>query len=636
MPTRYQPASVTSVRFTDGLLAERQQAVLKRSIDQQYDQCKTTGRLDAIKLKWKPGSTDVPKPHEFWDSDVAKWIESAAYALMLKPDAALEARVDAVVDDMAASQRADGYYNAYYLAVEPDKVFTNLRDKHELYCAGHLIEAAVAYFQATGKRKLLDVLTKYVDYIDSRFGPEPGKLNGYDGHEEIELALMRLYRVTNDPKHLKLARHFIDARGQGKEGDADRSHFFDREAVARGEDLKRKQWVDGYAYYQAHEPIRDQKAVEGHSVRALYMLSGAIDVAYQTGDKKLVAACKRLFDNCVERRMYVNGGVGSTRQGERFTFDFDLPNESAYAETCANISLVFAASRLLNRERDARYGDIVELALYNAVLPGISLDGTKYYYANYLATDPRWHHFERGYPADRHGWFGCACCPPNVARLLTSLAGYAYAVAKGEVAVHLYGSSTIEHEGVTLMQTTQYPWDGRVKFDVKGGATKLTLRLPGWCEKPTLTLNGKAVAKDVLKIAKKGYVTMSIKDGDAVELTLPMPVRRVYADVRVRHDVGRVTLFRGPILYCLEQKDNGPDLNAILLPEKAKVTAKPEPKLLGGVVTLTAPAAREANAAATLYGPSKPKRKPTALKAVPYYTWANRGSGEMIVWVREA
>lgn len=578
-----------------------------------------------MKLRWSPDRADVPKPHEFWDSDIAKWIESASYGLMLRRDPTLEARIDAVVDDIAASQRPDGYFNSFFQTVMPDRIFTNLRDQHELYCAGHLIEAAVAYAQATGKRRLLDVLTRYVAHIDSVFGPEPGKKHGYDGHEEIELALMKLHSFTGDPAHLRLARHFIDARGTTP-------HFFDLEADARGEDPKRRWWGhERYAYYQAHAPIREQKTLEGHSVRALYMLSGAIDVAYATADKTLIAACKRLYNNCVDRRMYVNGGVGSSRHGERFTFDFDLPNESAYAETCANIALIFASARLLNHTRDARYADVIERALYNAVLPGMSIDGREYFYANYLATDPRWHRFEGGYPARRQGWFECACCPPNLARLLTSLGAYADSTAEREVIVHLYADSTIEHDGATVRQTTRYPWNGDVLFECSGSTT-LTLRLPGWCAKPAVRHNGRTI--DTRK-ARKGYLSVRMNDGDRVELRLPMAPVRVYADPRVRHNAGRVALMRGPLLYCLEQVDNGPDLNAVALSRKARLIEKNAPGLLGGVITLRATGRRDTPSEPGLYSTKPPRTKPAKLTFVPYYAWANRGEGEMLTWLRE-
>jgi DUF1680 family protein len=619
------PAPVAAVRFNSGLLADRQSTVLQHSIDQQYEQCRTTGRLDAMKLLWTPDSSGVPRPHEFWDSDIAKWIESASYALMLRRDAALEARIDAAVNDIASSQRPDGYFNSFFQAVMPDRAFTNLRDQHELYCAGHLIEAAVAYAQATGKRKLLDVLIRYVDHIGRVFGPEPGQKNGYDGHEEIELALVKLHAFTRDPAHLRLAKHFIDSRGT-------KPHFFDLEADARGEDPKRRWWAhESYAYYQAHRPIRDQKTLDGHAVRALYMLSGAIDVAFATADKALITACKRLYDNCVSRRMYVNGGVGSTRHGERFTFDFDLPNESAYAETCASIAMIFASSRLLNHTRDGRYADVIERALYNAVLPGISLDGTQYFYANYLATDPRWHRFDGGYRARREGWFECACCPPNLARLFTSLGSYAYSTAPREIIVHLYADSTIEHDGATLTQTTRYPWKGEVSFECSGSIT-LTLRLPGWCAKPTVKHNGKPVD---LRNARKGYLSIKLGEGDRVKLTMPKPPARVYADPRIRHNTGRVAIMRGPLLYCLEQVDNGPDLNALTLPRSARIVEKTTPRLLGGVVTLHTTGRRDTPADTALYTTRQPRTKPAKLTFVPYYAWANRREGEMISWVRE-
>ncbi|MFT3786309.1 MAG: glycoside hydrolase family 127 protein [Tepidisphaeraceae bacterium] len=626
-------APLTDVKLNSGLLAERQRAVLDHSIEQQYQQCKTTGRLDALSLPWKPDRTDVPKPHEFWDSDIAKWIESAAYALVLRPDAELEAKIDAAVEQMARTQMPDGYFNSFFQAVAPNDRWKNLRDRHELYCAGHLIEAAVAYFQATGKRAMLDVLTRYVDHIDTVFGPEKGKKNGYDGHEEIELALIKLYGVTKDEKHLKLARHFIDARGA-------QPHFFDEEAIARGDDPK-KHWSGGYDYYQAHVPVREQTTAEGHSVRAMYLYAGVADVAALTGDAALLKACRRVFDNVVNRRMYITGGIGSSRHGERFTYDFDLPNESAYAETCAQIALIFFAQRMLLIERDAKYADIVEHVLYNGVLCGCSLDGSEYFYANYLSTDKRWHDFEHGYKSSRQGWFGCACCPPNYARLLTSIGSYAYSVGTREIAVNLYGDSTLTTKlgdaSVTIQQKTKYPWDGDIELAVKGDSRfALRLRLPGWCAKPAVTVNGKRVDT---KTAKKGYLTIdrAWTSGDVVRLSLPMEPRRVYADPRVRQNVGRVALMRGSIVYCIESRDNGIDLGAVSLPSKAKLAAKSEPKLLGGVVTIVATGQREpAGKGEPLYRLTRAKSKPTKLKFIPYYAWANRGPGEMSVWVRES
>jgi uncharacterized protein len=637
MPPILKPLPLTQVKLTGGLLRQRQDTVLDHSLRQQHHQCLTTGRIDALRLKWTPESRDIPKPHPFWDSDLAKWIESAAYALTIRTDPDLEAKVDAVVAGMAAAQRPDGYLNSYYQAVAPDKTFTNLRDNHELYCAGHLIEAAVAYFQTTGKRRMLDVLCHYADHIAAVFGPKPGQLNGYDGHEEIELALVKLADCTGQRKYLDLARFFIDARGT-------QPHFFDAEARARGEK------PDGnpgrYEYFQAHKPVREQHTVDGHSVRQLYLLAGVADVGREFADKGLLAAARKAFDNCVNRRMYLTGGVGSTRHGERFTYDFDLPNESAYAETCASIALIFFAHRMLNLDRDARYADAIETALYNTCLAGMSLDGKSYFYANYLATDPRWHDFEHGYKAHRQGWFDCACCPPNLTRLLAAVGAYAYSHSASELVVNLYTDSTVTTTlagtKVSLSQKTDYPWDGKVRFTLRPERPEtftLSLRLPGWCDKPSLTISGRKLPGDPRTKSRKGYFSIKRlwKPGDTVELDLPMPPRRLYTDVRCRNNTGHVALARGPLVYCLEAHDNGTDLAALLLPPKSKLTVKREPKLLGGVTTLLTTGLRERNIdPKSLYTTKPPGTSKTKLKFIPYYAWANRGPAQMSVWVREA
>lgn len=638
-----RPAPLASVRLTGGLLQERQAVVLRDSISYQYHQLKTTGRIDTLRLEWRPGAPN--KPHEFWDSDIAKWIESASYGLTIKPDPELEARIDDVVELMRKAQEPSGYFNSFFQSVSPDKKFTNLRDQHELYCAGHLMEAAVAYFQATGKRALLDILCRYADHIAERFGPGKGQIKGYDGHPEVELGLARLAQATGNDKYMRLAGFFVDERGKGnggidKPGAKDSQHFFDLEAVARGDDPA-KLWCKTYDYFQAHQPIRDQATIEGHSVRALYLFAGVADVAAATGDSALLAACRRVWNNMVSRRMYITGGVGSSRHCERFTYDFDLPNESSYAETCASIALAFFAQRMANLDRDGKYIDVLELALYNTCLAGISLDGRAYFYANYLATDPRWHDYECGFLAERHPWFGCACCPPNITRLLASIGSYAYSVGEGELAVNLYTASEVKAGPITLACETDYPWSGDVRLAVRSGGGKLALRLriPGWAGKYTLRVNGKKVPAGLTP--RKGYVTVSRvwKVGDVVELSLPMVPRRVYADVRVRHNTGRVCLLRGPVVYCLEEKDNGAHLNTLLLPRRSKLTDRREPKLLGGVVSVSAPAVRDTPARGkppALYDTVPPTRAAAKVKFIPYYAWANRGRGEMTVWVREA
>lgn len=628
-----EPVPLNNVRIEGGFWGQRTRVNREVTLPLERAQLKQTGRLDAFKLKWKPGRPH--KPHQFWDSDVAKWIEAAAYSLATHPDRKLERELDAVIDDIAGAQRDDGYVNTYFTLVAPDKRWTNLRDMHELYCAGHLMEAAVAFAEATGKRKLLDVMARYADYIDSVFGRGRGKRRGYPGHEEIELALVRLARATGNLRYRGLAAYFVDERGR-------QPHYYDREARERGEDRAVHGVNAPYDILQAHLPVREQTTAEGHSVRALYLFSGMADVAAETGDPELLAACRRLWRNIAQRRMYITGAVGSTRHGERFTFDYDLPNETAYAETCANIALVFFAHRMLQLEARGEYADVMERALYNGVISGVSLDGKAFFYDNLLASNPPAWKFNGQKPPVRQEWFGCACCPPNIARLLASLGGYVYATGRGSVWLHLYANGSVQCEvagrRVELGVETAYPWEETVRIRVRpeqSGSFGLALRLPGWCREPRVAVNGEAIAIRGVK----GYAVLkrTWQDGDVVELTLPMPPERVSARPEVREDAGRVALQRGPVVYCLEQADNGAGLNAIVLPRDAELRAKLDPKLLGGCVTLEADALREAAPAAQspLYGFEPPRAKPCRIKAIPYALWANRGEGEMLVWVRE-
>src|SRR5450432_993684 len=499
--TTLHPAALKEVKFTDGFWGQWIERNRKITLPIQYQQCKQTGRLDAFLLNRKPSQPN--KPHIFWDSDIAKWIEAAAYSLMTHPDTELAKQVNDAIDLIAAAQQPDGYLNIYFTIVEPEKRWSNLRDMHEIYCAGHLMEAAVAHFEATGDRKLLSVMTRYADHIIATFGPNPGQKRGYCGHPEIELALMKMYRATKQEKYLQLAQFFIDERGQ-------QPNYFDLEAEVHGEKLKPDRT---YEYFSAHKPVRDQRDISGHAVRALYLLSGMIDVAAEIGDKKLFAACKRLWQSAVQRRMYITGGVGSRREGERFTTDFDLPNETAYAETCANIALVFAAQRFLQIEPKAEYADVMERALYNGVISGVSLKGDRFFYANPLtvhdeALSPQVHANIAG---RRQEWFGCACCPPNLARLLASFAQYIYSTNYNEIYVHLYAASTAElsvgGQTVRIEQRTNYPWQEKIELTVhpKDDAQfSIALRMPGWCEKPQVKLNGRPIktAPDYLHIRR--------------------------------------------------------------------------------------------------------------------------------------
>jgi len=587
--------------------------------------CEATGRIAAFDLKWQKG--DPNPPHVFWDSDVAKWIEAASYTLAIHPDSRLDELLDATIARIAQAQQRDGYLNTHYIVFERaglDRRWSNLRDNHELYCAGHLIEAAVAHYQATGKRILLGVACRYADYIDSVFGRGEGKLRGYCGHEEIELALVKLYRVTGEQRYLKLAQYFVDERGQ-------QPHYFDIEARQRGEDPTRFHFRT-YAYNQSHLPVREQEVVAGHAVRAMYLYSAMADLANETGDVSLLTACERLWHSVVDERMYLTGGIGPSASNEGFTVAYDLPDETAYAETCAAIGMVFWNHRLLQFDGDGRYADVMERALYNGTISGVSLDGTKFFYQNPLASRGDHH---------RQDWFDCACCPPNIARLIASIGGYFYSTDAQGVWMHLYAGSEadIGSLGLKIRQTTRYPWDGRVKIEMRLDQPRtftLRLRIPGWCERHAVQVNRTCCA-DSAPI--NGYLAIERlwHPGDEVILDLEMPVRLVCANPKVRQMMGRVAVQRGPVVYCLESADNPVSpLDRITLPLDMAWSAEHCPELLGGVAVLRGEA-RVDNIAWSggLYGPARPiERQPIAVIAVPYCVWDNRAPGEMRVWFR--
>ncbi|MEW6048638.1 MAG: beta-L-arabinofuranosidase domain-containing protein [Bacillota bacterium] len=576
----------------------------------------------------------------FQDSDVYKWLEAAAYFLAAGRDPELEQAASVVVDLIARAQQPDGYLNTYFTIAEPGKRWTNVRERHELYCAGHMIEAAVAHFQATGDRRLLDVACRLADHIASVFGRGPGQKRGYPGHPEAELALVKLYRATGERRYLELSRYFIEERGQ-------QPHWYDIEADARGEPPERRRF--DYSYSQAHMPFRQQTKLDGHAVRALYLLSGAIDVATETADRELLEVCRRLFANATGQRMYVTGGVGSSASGERFTFDYDLPNDRAYSETCASIALVFAAHRMVQVDVDRQYTDMMERALYNSVLSGISLDGTKFFYVNPLEVWPeaslRRYDTRHVLPV-RQGWFDCACCPPNLARLIASVGQYMYSTDDSGVYFHLYaaGEAQLEVGGtpVRLAQETLYPWDGAIRVTVHPRVRReftLALRIPGWARSPLLSVNGQGVSLDGVIDRGYAYLTRTWREGDVVELQLPMPVERIEAHPQVRADAGKIAIQRGPIVYCLEEVDNGPNLPAIVLPRDSALEAHWEPDFLGGVVVVTGSGMRvdESSWEGELYRPvGHTRARPVDVTAVPYATWGNRKPGEMLVWLRES
>ena len=579
----------------------------------------------------------------FQDSDVAKWLEAVAYSLETDPDAQLEQTADDVIDLLGRAQQTDGYLNTYFTIKEPENRWGSLMHNHELYCAGHFIEAAVAYYNTTGKRKFLDIMCRYADYIDTVFGEADSKLSGYPGHQEIELALVRLYRATNNDKYLKLSQFFINARGK-------RPHYFDveREKNAPGvfENMV-KEFDHFFEYNQSHKPVREQDKAVGHSVRAVYMYTAMADLAAETGDESLMKVSKALWENTTQRQMYLTGGLGSTAHGEAFSFDYDLPNDLCYTETCASVGLAFWARRMLALEMNGDYADVLERVIYNGTISGMDLDGQKFFYVNPLEVQPDAVKVrpEKGHiTTERQNWFSCACCPPNLARLIASIGHYIYGSKKNTGYVHLYIGSEAElniaNQNVVLKQDSNYPWDGDIKLSVKPeqeAEFTIALRIPGWCRDATLTINGDRF--DIGANIDKGYVYIKRhwEKNDLIELELPLTVERVKSHPKVRANIGKVALQRGPIVYCLEETDNGPNLPSILLPNNTILNTHFDPDLLGGVTVITGEALKlkDGEKEDRLYHASELGLSKINIKAVPYYAWCNRDKGEMLVWMTE-
>ena len=574
----------------------------------------------------------------FQDSDFAKWIEAVGYSLMWHPDLELEKIADGAIDEVVAAQQPDGYLDTYYIINGIEKRFTNLMANHELYCLGHLLEGAIAYYQATGKDKLLKALIKYVDLVDSLIGPEAGKIRGYDGHQEVELALVKLYHITKDEKHLKLAKYFIDERGR-------QPLFFDEERKKHGNSCYWDDSLIKYDYYQAAEPVRDQQYAVGHSVRALYMYAGMADVARETNDDSLMEACLRLWKDTTQRQMYVTGGVGSSRYGEAFTFDYDLPNDTVYSETCACISLAFFAQRMFNIEPKREYTDIAELCLFNGIISGMAADGKSFFYVNPLEVLPeatKKDQLKKHVLTERPKWFGCSCCPPNLARLISSFGAYAYSKSGDTFFLNLFAESSVQTElksgkfGIDVK--TSYPWDESVKIGVTEAAKDavLAVRIPGWCKEYSIKTDGVDTACNL----KDGYAYFNeVKPGSNIEIVLKMPVTIIGANPKVRENIGKVTVKRGPVVYCIEGADNGDDLHRVFLPACAKFEAEYDEAFLGGAVLIKSDGRKikqDSWNSDDLYSEADAYEfEDISLKWIPYYLWANRGENEMTVWVKK-
>ena len=554
--------------------------------------------------------------------------KSASLALATHPDAQLEALVDQVVEKIVSAQQPDGYLNTHFIVTQPELRFKNLRDFHELFCAGHLVEAAVAHYQATGKRTLLDATCRYIDLIGATFGPEPGQKRGYDGHPELEMALVRLYHATGEERYLQMARFQVEERGR-------KPLFFLTEARERGEDPD-KFWARTYEYCQAHAPIRDQDEVVGHAVRAMYLYSAAADLAREFHDPSLLATCERLWDHLVHRRMYLTGGIGPGHHNEGFTEDYDLPDETAYAESCAAIGLMFWNERMAQLTGDGRYADVIERVMYNGFLSGLSLDGMRFFYENPLASTGNHH---------RQEWYACPCCPPNLSRTLASIGGYFYATGPAAAWVHQYAQGAVELDidgrPVRLEVQTRYPWDGEITLAVipeQPQAFVLSLRVPDWCEQFELSVNGERLDQQP---GRNGYLAIQRiwQPGDRVRLWLVMPIRPVFANPAARQLVGRVALQRGPLVYCLEGVDHAMaalDRISIDPHHVGSFSTEHRPELLGGVTVLrgTGKMIADRDWGEDLYRSNPPLQEEVAITAIPYYAWDNRAAGEMRVWLR--
>ncbi len=623
-----------------------------------------------------------PDPDKFYgflfqDTDFSKWIEAVGYSLTHHPDAELEATADAAIDIVCAAQLDNGYLDTYYILNGMDRHFTNLKDHHELYCFGHLAEGAIAYYEATGKRKLLDAACRFADYIDSRFGTEEGKLHGYPGHEIAEMALIKLAETTGEQRYADLAEYFVRQRGQ-------QPLYFKledrRRAEEDGDNYEPRE--QNYAYYQAHKPVTEQDEALGHAVRATYFYSGVADVARTTGDRKLLESCEALWRNIVDKKLYVTGGIGATHLGEAFSFNYDLPNDTAYSESCAAIALAFFARRMLQIQPKSEYADVMESALYNTTLAGMALDGKSFFYVNPLEVVPEaCHRDERKFHIKpvRQKWFGCACCPPNIARMVESVQQYAYTLAddSSTLYTHLYMGGTVSCElngsRVSLDVQSDMPWHGKgsatitVENPDDGELKSFTLafRLPAWAggmraANAVQTESDSTISREI----RDGYLylTGEWRCGDVVSFDFPMPVKMVAANPLVREDAGKVAFVRGPITYCAEGVDNGANLH-LLHADTARIAADADSIRINDVVfhagaagqdeqgfgevdavertmvTLTVPAWREVVDAdlesKSLYAEWKSvEREDCEATLVPYFAWANRGETEMTVFLR--
>ena len=567
----------------------------------------------------------------FQDGDVAKWLEAVAYSLVVHPDAELEKRADEVIETIEKAQQEDGYLNTYFTIKEPEHRWQNLQECHELYCAGHMMEAAVAYYDATGKDKLLKVMERMADHIDRRFGPD--KITGIPGHQEVEIGLMRLYHTTGEERYCNLAEYFINERGKNP-------NFFYEESQKRG-------WTHfgidpkDTVYNQSFATVYDQKEAVGHSVRAVYMYTAMADIAGTTGDERLYQACVDLWKNMTEKRMYLTAGIGSTGELEAFTKDYDLPNDMVYAETCASIGLIFFAKQMLELEANGKYADVMERAFYNGTISGMQADGKRFFYVNPLEVNPGISGVVPGYKhvlPERPGWYACACCPPNLVRLITSLGKYVWDETDDTIFSHMFVGQKAELEKADIDVESSYPWEGKVTYHVhskKEEEYTLAIHIPGYLKDICIKVNGEQI--EWKKFMKNGYLYLTRKWGESqVEILFDLEVRKVYANKNVREDAGKVALMRGPFVYCFEGVDNGNDLQAMCIDADTQAeTFVGKEGVLKDKVCIHVQGYEDERESDALYSEEKPDYQPHELTAIPYYLWGNRGVNQMRVWMLE-
>lgn len=589
--------SFDKVNIDSDFWADKQKLVREVSMMNVCKRFEETGRFEGAKLNWKEGQPN--KPHVFYDSDIAKWIESVAYILAKHDAPELREYASNVIDTIAASQDEDGYYNQYYQTCENDRRFTN-RDAHELYCLGHLIEAAVAWYNAVGEDKLLNVVEKYIDYVIKCFITDKTAKFASPGHEEIELALVKLYDLTKKEKYLDLALHFTNIRGT--ENDTDRAF-----------------------YNQSHLPVRKQRTAEGHSVRAVYLYSAMADLALRTDDEELKEACIDLYRNITRKRMYITGAIGSSASGEMFSYDYNLPNIHAYAESCANLGLALFCRRLNLLDESSDYADTIERIIYNGFLSSISLDGKSFFYENPLEIDPallqrRGEH----YPiTQRLEVFGCSCCPPNITRFISTIGDFIYNVGNNRVYVNQFISNSAEFdfmgEKANISIESGFPYDGKVKIVWNGSDAELMIRLPSWCDK--------------YMADEKGYIKKTVHNGDVLCFDFEMKAVLFEADPRVQENSGRFALTRGPLIFCLEGVDNGSYLRDISVKADGDMIMGYD-KDLDLPVMIVDGYRRKYCDREKLYQPVSDNYVNLKLKFIPYFAFANRGETEMLIWTQ--